>query len=149
MRAAELKLLAWARKRKHNHNIKMPRTFSDRSNLKDSMRTDALSTKDVAYLLDNRDDPEVDAAIKQYLKAQYAGGKATPSTAGGELASKVEKKYIAAQVVAQGVQVNMGALHGLWARGYRIWYTRGGRPVLSDRLQHNLHNFMIVLCGVA
>lgn len=71
------------------------------------MRAEALSTKDVAYLLDNRDDPEVDAAIKQYLKAQYAGGKATPSSTGGELASKVEKKYIAAQVVAQGVQVNM------------------------------------------
>ena len=70
---------------------------------------EALTTKDVAYLLDNRDDPEVDAAIKTYLKGQFAGAKPTPSTSSGELASKVEKKYIAAQVVAQGVQVRRQA----------------------------------------
>lgn len=68
---------------------------------------EALTTKEVAYLLDNRDDPEVDAAIKTYLKAQYGGAKPTVSSSAGELASKVEKKYIAAQVVAQGVQVRV------------------------------------------
>ena len=67
-----------------------------------------MSTKQVAYLLDNRDDPEVDAAIKAYLKAQYGGAKASPASAAGELVSKIEKKYIAAQVVAQGVQVRYG-----------------------------------------
>ncbi len=76
------------------------------------MPSDApLSTKDAAYLLDSRDDPEVDAALKAYLKAQYAGGKAKPTPAGEqlELASKVEKKYVAAQIVAQGVQASAHA----------------------------------------
>ncbi|GAX72922.1 hypothetical protein CEUSTIGMA_g377.t1 [Chlamydomonas eustigma] len=65
----------------------------------------SLSAKDVAYLLDNRDDPEVDAAIKAYLKVQFSGGKDTSSTSTEhfELASKVEKKYVAAQVISQGV----------------------------------------------
>lgn len=66
-----------------------------------------LSKKDAAYLLDSRDDPEVNAALSQYLKTVYAGGKAaaTPSEEHFALASKVEKKYVAAQVVAEGVQV--------------------------------------------
>ena len=68
--------------------------------------SDRLTTKEVAYLLDNRDDHEVDAAIKTYLKAQYGGAKPTASSSAGELASRVEKNYIAAQVVAQGVQVS-------------------------------------------
>lgn len=71
-----------------------------------------LSKKDAAYLLDSRDDPEVNAALSQYLKTVFAGGKAaaTPAEEHFALASKVEKKYIAAQVVAEGVQVRHGPL---------------------------------------
>jgi hypothetical protein len=73
-----------------------------------SLSETPLNAKDVAYLLDNRDDPEVDAAIKAYLKAQFSGGKDSSSTSTEhfELASKVEKKYIAAQVISQGVLVS-------------------------------------------
>ena len=58
-------------------------------------------------MLDNRDDPEVDAAIKAYLKAQYKGGSSAVEKAEEtyELASKVERKYVAAQVVDYGIQV--------------------------------------------
>lgn len=63
--------------------------------------------KDVLYLLDNRDDPEVDASIKAFLRAQYQNPKAeAPRVADGlELTAKVEKKYYAAQVVEFGLQV--------------------------------------------
>ncbi|MEW5311754.1 MAG: hypothetical protein WDW38_003441 [Sanguina aurantia] len=64
------------------------------------------SRKDVLYLLDNRDDPEVDASIKSFLRAQYQSPKAeAPRVADGlELTAKVEKKYYAAQVVEYGLQ---------------------------------------------
>lgn len=62
------------------------------------------------YLLDNRDDPEVDASIKSFLRAQYQSPKAeAPRVADGlELTAKVEKKYYAAQVVEYGLQVCTG-----------------------------------------
>eukprot|EP00195_Chlamydomonas_chlamydogama_P014679 CAMPEP_0202900146 /NCGR_PEP_ID=MMETSP1392-20130828/10115_1 /ASSEMBLY_ACC=CAM_ASM_000868 /TAXON_ID=225041 /ORGANISM="Chlamydomonas chlamydogama, Strain SAG 11-48b" /LENGTH=336 /DNA_ID=CAMNT_0049586479 /DNA_START=112 /DNA_END=1122 /DNA_ORIENTATION=+ len=65
-----------------------------------------LSKKDVVYLLDNRDDPEVDSAVKEYLTAQYKSAKtaADKPEESYELASKIEKKYVAAQVVEYGIQ---------------------------------------------
>eukprot|EP00798_Chlamydomonas_sp_ICE-L_P008074 gene8074-1316_t len=75
--------------------------------------TDALSRKDVAYMLDNRDDPEVDAAIKDYMKSVYSGS--APAEAPEEtleLASKIERKYVAAQIVDYGmlnISVPLGA----------------------------------------
>lgn len=75
------------------------------------------------YQLDNRDDPEVDASIKAFMKAQFSSGKVAPATteASGELAAQIEKKYAAAQVVDFGIQVRrqrscMGAI-GVW----RVW----------------------------
>lgn len=66
-----------------------------------------LSKKEVVYLLDNRDDPEVDTAVRAYLKAAYKNAKA-PDTSkpeeGVELANRVEQKYMAAQVVEYGIQ---------------------------------------------
>lgn len=71
-----------------------------------SFGTDAVTRKSVLHLLNNRDDPEVDAAVKQYLKSLYKGGAATSVDAdeGLELSSKIEKKYVAAQVVEHGIQ---------------------------------------------
>eukprot|EP00197_Chlamydomonas_leiostraca_P013834 CAMPEP_0202867064 /NCGR_PEP_ID=MMETSP1391-20130828/8594_1 /ASSEMBLY_ACC=CAM_ASM_000867 /TAXON_ID=1034604 /ORGANISM="Chlamydomonas leiostraca, Strain SAG 11-49" /LENGTH=333 /DNA_ID=CAMNT_0049547069 /DNA_START=39 /DNA_END=1040 /DNA_ORIENTATION=+ len=71
-----------------------------------TMASDATpQKKDIVHFLDNRDDPEVDAAIRAYMKAAYkskaAPEKPEPSY---ELASKVERKYVAAQVVESGVQ---------------------------------------------
>lgn len=69
--------------------------------------TDAtLSRKEVVYMLENRDDPEVDSAIKAYLKAQYKSGAdaAEKPEQALELATKVERKYVAAQVVDYGIQ---------------------------------------------
>lgn len=67
----------------------------------------APSKKDIVHLLDNRDDPDVDAAIKAYMRAAFKSGKAAPEKPEPtyELASKVEKKYVAAQVVEHGIQV--------------------------------------------
>lgn len=70
----------------------------------------SLSRTEIVHLLDNREDPEVDAAVRAYLKQQYqAGGKAA---AGGaeeedaslEFTSKIQHKYVAAQVVEYGIQ---------------------------------------------
>lgn len=70
------------------------------------MATEAApSKKDIVHLLDNREDPEVDAAIRAYMKAAYAS-KAAPEKPEQtfELASKIERKYVAAQVVEHGIQ---------------------------------------------
>jgi hypothetical protein len=65
----------------------------------------------VVYLLDNRGDPETDAGIKAFMKQAFADA-AKPAAeapvsadAGLELTTKIEKKYIAAQVVESGIQV--------------------------------------------
>ncbi|KAG1665964.1 hypothetical protein FOA52_003188 [Chlamydomonas sp. UWO 241] len=63
-----------------------------------------MTKKDAAYMLDARDDPEVDAAIGAYVKEVYAGVKEPASAGDMPLAAKVEKKYAGAQIVAQGVQ---------------------------------------------
>ena len=65
----------------------------------------------MVHLLDNRDDPETDAAIKAFMKQAYKdaakpGAQAQASADEAlELTTKVERKYIAAQVVESGIQV--------------------------------------------
>jgi hypothetical protein len=72
---------------------------------------ETLSRKEVVYLLDNRDDPETDAGIKAFMKQAYADAAKPaaeePVSADDdlELTTKIEKKYIAAQVVESGIQV--------------------------------------------
>lgn len=71
---------------------------------------ESLSRKEVVHLLDNRSDPETDAAIKAFMKQAYADAAKPAASAvasaddGLELTTKVEKKYIAAQVVESGIQ---------------------------------------------
>lgn len=75
-----------------------------------------MSRKDVLNMLDNRDDPEVDAAIKAYMQQQYQsagkGGAAAPAPAAAELelTASLEKKYVAAQIVEHGIQVRFQPL---------------------------------------
>lgn len=68
----------------------------------------APSKKDVVHFLDNREDPDVDAAVRAYMKAAYQS-KAAPEKPEPtfELASKVERKWVAAQIVESGAQVRM------------------------------------------
>lgn len=71
---------------------------------------EALSRKEVVYLLDNRDDPETDAGIKAFMKQAFADATKPAAEAPAaadddlELTTKIEKKYIAAQVVESGIQ---------------------------------------------
>jgi hypothetical protein len=65
----------------------------------------AFTRKSVVNLLSNRNDPEVDAAVKEYLKSLYNGS--APAAAAPEklaMASSIEKKYVAAQIVEYGMQ---------------------------------------------
>lgn len=72
---------------------------------------EALSRKDAAQMMDNRDDPEVNAAVKEYMRAQFKGGKAAEKVEETfELASKVERKYVAAQTVEYGIQVRIWSM---------------------------------------
>lgn len=68
--------------------------------------TEAASRKDVVNLLDNSSDPEVSAAIKAYQAAVFKSGKvdASKQEEALPLAAKVERKYVAAQVVESGLQ---------------------------------------------
>ncbi|KAL6761500.1 mitochondrial F1F0 ATP synthase associated 31.2 kDa protein [Haematococcus lacustris] len=72
------------------------------------MAADATPSKsDIVHFLDSRDvDPDVDAAVKAYLKAAYAASSTPPEEPEPvlELASKVQRKYVAAQVVESGIQ---------------------------------------------
>lgn len=63
--------------------------------------------KDVVQMLNNVDDPEVDAEVKGYLRSLYSnpGKPADKVEEPMEMTSQVERKYIAAQVVEYGVQV--------------------------------------------
>lgn len=67
------------------------------------------SKKDIVHFLSNQDsDVEVDSAIKGYMRTAYKAGKATPPEKPEEvyeLSSKVQRKYIAAQIVDSGIQV--------------------------------------------
>lgn len=70
---------------------------------------EAFTRKDVVYNLDNSSDPEAEAAIKAFQRQQYAAAaKADVKPAAPEpdleLASKIERKYMAAQVVESGIQ---------------------------------------------
>jgi hypothetical protein len=65
----------------------------------------------VIYNLDNTSDPEAEAAIKAFqrdaFKAAAKGAGALAPAAEPELAftAKVERKYVAAQIVESGIQV--------------------------------------------
>ena len=77
------------------------------------------------FLTSQQEDPEVDTAIKRYMRAAYQD-KAAPEKPEEklELSSKVERKYIAAQIVEQGIQV--GQLRGLGLRAPRSCNNAGG-----------------------
>lgn len=69
-----------------------------------------FSRKDVVYNLDNTSDPEAAAAIKAFQRQQFAAAAKGAAAAGPEepeyeLASQIERKYAAAQVVESGIQV--------------------------------------------
>lgn len=56
--------------------------------------------------MDNREDPEVDSAIRAYQKAAFSATQAAPEPAEEtlELTAKVQRKYVAAQIVESGIQ---------------------------------------------
>ncbi|KAI8471419.1 MAG: mitochondrial F1F0 ATP synthase associated 31.2 kDa protein [Monoraphidium minutum] len=70
----------------------------------------SFTRKDVIYNLDNTSDPEAEAAIKafqrQAFQAAAKGAAALAPPAEPELAftAKVERKYVAAQIVESGIQ---------------------------------------------
>lgn len=72
--------------------------------------TEAFTRKDVIYNLDNQSDPEAEAAIKAFqrdaFKAAAKGAAALVPPSEPELAftAKVERKYVAAQIVESGIQ---------------------------------------------
>jgi DNA topoisomerase IB len=76
---------------------------------------EAFTRKDVAYNLYNESDPEAEAAIKAFQRQAYAaaakGAAALAPAAEAELAftAKVERKYVAAQIVESGIQVRAQA----------------------------------------
>jgi hypothetical protein len=66
--------------------------------------------KDVVYNLNNTSDPEAEAAVKAFQREQFAAAAKGPAAAGKEepeyeLASQIERKYAAAQIVESGIQV--------------------------------------------
>lgn len=74
-----------------------------------SAANEAFSRKDVVYNLDNSSDPEAEAAIKAFQRQQFAAAAKAEAKAAApepdlELASKIERKYMAAQVVESGIQ---------------------------------------------
>lgn len=77
---------------------------------------EAFTRKDVIYNLDNKSDPEAEAAIKafqrQAFQAAAKGAAALVPPAEPELAftAKVERKYVAAQIVESGIQVRCARL---------------------------------------
>lgn len=80
-----------------------------------------MSKKDVLYALQSKDDPESASIVNSYLTSLYKGAAVEPSTAsdGLELTSKVEKKYMAAQVVENGIQVGSHAACRQWGTARR------------------------------
>lgn len=76
---------------------------------------EAFTRKDVIYNLDNASDPEAEAAIKAFQREAFAaaakGAAALVPPQEPELAftAKVERKYVAAQIVESGIQVRVRA----------------------------------------
>jgi hypothetical protein len=69
----------------------------------------SFGRKDVVYNLNNTSDPEAEAAVKAFQREQFAAAAKGPAAAGKEepeyeLASQIERKYAAAQVVESGIQ---------------------------------------------
>jgi hypothetical protein len=63
----------------------------------------------VIYNLGNTSDPEAEAAIKAFQREQFAASAKGPARAAAaepdqELAAKIERKYMAAQIVESGIQ---------------------------------------------
>jgi len=78
----------------------------------------AFGRKDVVYNLNNSSDPEAEAAIKAYQRQQFAAASKGPAAGGAaepeyELASQIERKYAAAQIVESGIQVRRGSCGAL------------------------------------
>jgi hypothetical protein len=70
----------------------------------------SFGRKDVVYNLNNTSDPEAEAAVKAFQREQFAAAAKGPAAAGKEepeyeLASQIERKYAAAQIVESGIQV--------------------------------------------
>lgn len=70
---------------------------------------------DVIYNLNNTSDPEAEAAVKAYQRQQFAAAAKGPAAGGSpepkyELASQIERKYAAAQIVESGIQVRVAVL---------------------------------------
>lgn len=71
--------------------------------------SEAFTRKDVVYNLDNSSDPEAEAAIKAFQRQQFeavakTGAKPAAPEPDLELSSRIERKYMAAQVVESGIQ---------------------------------------------
>ncbi|KAF6251705.1 mitochondrial F1F0 ATP synthase associated 31.2 kDa protein [Scenedesmus sp. NREL 46B-D3] len=69
----------------------------------------AFTRKDVIYNLGNTSDPEAEAAIKAFQREQFASTSKGPAGAAAaepdqQLAAKIERKYMAAQIVESGIQ---------------------------------------------
>jgi hypothetical protein len=75
--------------------------------LLDRLAGAAPSKADIVHFLDARDDPEVDSAIREYQQAAFKASSSPPEKPEevGELAAKVQRKYVAAQIVESGIQV--------------------------------------------
>jgi hypothetical protein len=74
-----------------------------------SYSSGAFTRKDVIYNLGNTSDPEAEAAIKAFQREQFAAATKGPAGAAAaepdqELAAKIERKYMAAQIVESGIQ---------------------------------------------
>jgi hypothetical protein len=74
-----------------------------------SYSSGAFTRKDVIYNLGNTSDPEAEAAIKAFQREQFAAAAKGPAGAAAaeqdqELAAKLERKYMAAQIVESGIQ---------------------------------------------
>lgn len=72
---------------------------------------EGFGRKDVIYNLDNKEDPEAIAAIKEFQRQQFQAASKGPTAppkaeADLELTSQVERKYKAAQIVESGIQVS-------------------------------------------
>ena len=76
------------------------------------------SKADVVHFLSNDSDAEVSSAIKSYMRAAYANKSKSVEKPEEkyELASKVQRKYIAAQIVESGIQVRPGQGRGMEER---------------------------------
>lgn len=83
-----------------------------------SSKEPAFGRKDVVYNLENTSDPEAEAAVKAFQREQFAAAAKGPAAGGKpepeyELASQIERKYAAAQIVESGIQVCSGQIRAL------------------------------------